>query len=233
MLAVIVFQRLYHRAVLFVVVNVAAAARENNIAVHSVLEIDAGNDRLYAYGDDEQQRREPRHRAAADSPYAENGYCEESERAPYDVDIAHPFIVAYLLNECNERNEREYYRQQPAYLKLTQLGERTVGERYEEEYEHERIAVVEPVRVLKAVPYKVGQRERHAHREYGDKARSGELFPSARLTCEEEHRHEQQRQRAAGDERKPLGTNGVVGGGHHLCKEVEQVEFCLKVVARA
>ncbi len=79
------------------------------------------------------------------------------ERAPYDVDIAHPFIVAYLLNERNERNEREYYRQQPAYLKLTQLGERTVGERYEEEYEHERIAVVEPVRVLKAVPYKVGQ----------------------------------------------------------------------------
>ena len=233
MLAVVVLQRLYHRAVFLIIVNVAAAARENHIAVHAVLEEYPDSDRLDADGGDEQERRCPRHCAAAHRPDAEHRNGEQPERYPDDVDVAEPFVIADLLRNRDQRDERKNDGQQPAYLELSQLGKGAVCEGDEEEYQHEGVTVVKPVRGLKAVPHEVGQRERHAYRKYGDEARGGELFPAARLARKEEHRHEQQRERAACDERQTVGAYGVVGGGHHLYEEVEQVEICFQLVARA
>ena len=112
-----------------------------------------------------------------------------------------------------------------AYVHVAQLGKRAVCEHRQHEDEHEGVAVVEPVRLLKPVPYDVDARHDKAEDEHADESARGDLFASADLARGKERGHRQRGEHTAVDERQTVRAHGVIRCGEQTGEQVEQIEL--------
>ena len=100
----------------------------------------------------------------------------------------------------------------------------------EEEAHHEAVTVVQPVRALHSVPHNIKrgavEADKHEREEY-----AGCNFLAGRDVLHEEvERHEHKRKHSRIQERKSLGTHGIVRSEVHLRDHIEEIELLPEAV---
>ena len=153
-LRVIFFQIPYYRTELIKIALIRCPCAVNNVLVKMIFIGKARNHHLKAHGTDEKNRRSiPEPAFAVDVKHYQVD-TDESHSNPDSVNITVPLVILFL----------NYYEQQSQYsantdyipiINASDFRNRSVRKNYHNKYKHKAVSVVEPVRSMKAMPYKV------------------------------------------------------------------------------
>ncbi len=137
-----------------------------------------------------------------------------------------------LRVEDHDQHKQPCARDRGNRIAVFDMAERVVSHHEQEGAQDEGIAVVEPVRILEAVPDEIQRRDVHAHREEKKHGGGTDLFADADVPVGEEQRHQQQCQRAGEQRRQPLRPAGIICAEQELWNQLQKVELRFRREAR-
>ena len=147
----------------------------------------------------------------------------------------HLLVVVAVVGEVSVKEHckryRERRRKSPS-AHLVQLVERLRAQNDQQEADHERVAVREPVRHLTAVPHHIHRANVHAQHHHADEHRRGDTLPGGEAAACEVQYHAHQSEGPGVEDRHALHADGVVFRREQLDENIRNVEILGKGVIR-